>query len=94
MRERLKRAVLKTAVRETVPGVRIPLPPPLSQLAENNLLVLLHASPRLRNYSGLDLEKKSRPPVEAKFFLDIPPQKQTQDCTATVIWRPSLTAFF
>src|SRR5579863_10018880 len=28
MRERLKRAVLKTAVRETVPGVRIPLPPP------------------------------------------------------------------
>ena len=29
MRERLKRAVLKTAVRETVPGVRIPLPPPL-----------------------------------------------------------------
>ena len=29
MREWLKRAVLKTAVRETVPGVRIPLPPPL-----------------------------------------------------------------
>jgi len=26
----------------------------------------------LRNYSGLDLEKKSRPPVEAEFFLDIP----------------------
>jgi len=25
----------------------------------------------LRNYSGLDLEKKSRPPVEAEFFLDI-----------------------
>jgi hypothetical protein len=25
-------------------------------------------SPRLRNYSGLDLEKKSRPPVEAEFF--------------------------
>jgi hypothetical protein len=30
MRERLKRAVLKTAVPETVPGVRIPLPPPAS----------------------------------------------------------------
>ena len=30
MRERSKRAVLKTAVRETVPGVRIPLPPPSS----------------------------------------------------------------
>jgi len=28
------------------------------------------------------------------FFLDIPPQKQTQDCAATVIWRPSLAAFF
>src|SRR5437588_4136320 len=28
MREWLKRAVLKTAVRETVPGVRIPVPPP------------------------------------------------------------------
>jgi hypothetical protein len=33
-------------------------------------------------------------PVEAEFFLDIPPQKQTQDCTATVISRPSLAAFF
>ena len=30
MREWLKRAVLKTAVPETVPGVRIPLPPPAS----------------------------------------------------------------
>ena len=28
MCEWLKQAVLKTAVRETVPGVRIPLPPP------------------------------------------------------------------
>src|SRR5437879_5835520 len=28
MRERLKRVVLKTTVRETVPGVRIPLTPP------------------------------------------------------------------
>ena len=31
MRERLKRVVLKTTVRETVPGVRIPLPPPETQ---------------------------------------------------------------
>jgi hypothetical protein len=30
MREWLKRAVLKTAVPERVPGVRIPLPPPLT----------------------------------------------------------------
>src|SRR5258708_2069842 len=30
MCEWLKQAVLKTAVRETVPGVRIPLPPPRS----------------------------------------------------------------
>jgi H+/Cl- antiporter ClcA len=29
MCEWLKQAVLKTAVRETVPGVRIPLPPPV-----------------------------------------------------------------
>ena len=31
MRERLKRVVLKTTVRETVPGVRIPLPPPYAR---------------------------------------------------------------
>jgi hypothetical protein len=30
MREWLKRVVLKTTVPETVPGVRIPLPPPYS----------------------------------------------------------------
>jgi hypothetical protein len=30
MCERLKQAVLKTAIRETVSGVRIPLPPPSS----------------------------------------------------------------
>ena len=33
MCERLKQAVLKTAVRETVPGVRIPLPPPTLRAA-------------------------------------------------------------
>ena len=32
MAERFKAAVLKTAVRETVPGVRIPLPPPRTYL--------------------------------------------------------------
>src|SRR5215472_9395655 len=46
------------------------------------------------NYRGLDLEKISRVRSRQKFFLDIPPQKQTQDCAATVIWRPSLAAFF
>ena len=40
MCERLKQAVLKTAVRETVPGVRIPLPPPLTLLAGKHLTVL------------------------------------------------------
>jgi hypothetical protein len=40
MRERLKRVVLKTTVRETVPGVRIPLPPP-----ENLLSGLRHWLP-------------------------------------------------
>ena|SRR5215469_12742119 len=33
MCERLKQAVLKTAIRETVSGVRIPLPPPANLLA-------------------------------------------------------------
>ena len=37
---------------------------------------------------------KSRLRSRQNFFLDIPPQKQTQDCAATVIWRPSLAAFF
>lgn len=32
MCEWLKQAVLKTAVRETVPGVRIPLPPPFKYM--------------------------------------------------------------
>ena len=38
MRERLKRVVLKTTVRETVPGVRIPLPPPLAWIVGFNKL--------------------------------------------------------
>ena len=42
MAERLKAAVLKTAVPERVPGVRIPLPPPLTRLVGKNLLDLLH----------------------------------------------------
>ena len=37
MREWLKRAVLKTAVPERVPGVRIPLPPPYSLSYTENL---------------------------------------------------------
>src|SRR5690349_14678454 len=36
MCEWLKQAVLKTAVRETVPGVRIPLPPPYSLIVREN----------------------------------------------------------
>ena len=40
MRERLKRVVLKTTVRETVPGVRIPLPPPLTRLMRKQLVIL------------------------------------------------------
>src|ERR1700739_4992162 len=49
MCEWLKQAVLKTAVRETVPGVRIPLPPPAillgSELCEL-LSILDRALPR------------------------------------------------
>jgi copper homeostasis protein len=41
MRERLKRVVLKTTVRETVPGVRIPLPPPsLSSRGKSTACIL------------------------------------------------------
>jgi hypothetical protein len=55
MRERLKRAVLKTAVPETVPGVRIPLPPPLSQACRESAVTrtqwvsenLLYLAPEL-----------------------------------------------
>jgi hypothetical protein len=36
MCERLKQAVLKTAVPERVPGVRIPLPPPSSRYCQRN----------------------------------------------------------
>jgi hypothetical protein len=38
MCEWLKQAVLKTAVRETAPGVRIPLPPPKTSEIGQNLL--------------------------------------------------------
>ena len=38
MREWLKRVVLKTTVRETVPGVRIPLPPPRSLQRREGLI--------------------------------------------------------
>ena len=44
MCEWLKQAVLKTAVPETVPGVRIPLPPPFTRLAGKNLHNLLHST--------------------------------------------------
>ena len=41
MCERLKQAVLKTAVPERVPGVRIPLPPPRSLNCRETLLPCL-----------------------------------------------------
>ena len=47
MRERLKRVVLKTTVRETVPGVRIPLPPP----DFTSFLILGIYHPRLGGFS-------------------------------------------
>ena len=41
MCERLKQAVLKTAVLERVPGVRIPLPPPYSLNGRNSCCLTL-----------------------------------------------------
>ena len=55
MRERLKRVVLKTTVRETVPGVRIPLPPPLTQLVRKQLASFTE---RLARSSLANLEHK------------------------------------
>ncbi len=40
MCERLKQSVLKTDVPERVPGVRIPLPPPVDFMAQNDLRYL------------------------------------------------------
>jgi hypothetical protein len=48
MGERLKPAVLKTAVRETVPGVRIPLPPFIPSLFQG-----------FTSYSGLSSHRTS-----------------------------------
>ena len=45
MRERLKRVVLKTTVRETVPGVRIPLPPPSTSVASLSAFLAFPLSP-------------------------------------------------
>ena len=48
MCEWLKQAVLKTAVRETVPGVRIPLPPPVISLIHRGFHFLrLFCSPSI-----------------------------------------------
>ena len=53
MCEWLKQAVLKTAVRETVPGVRIPLPPPYSLLVRENLPQSLEIARISGNISNL-----------------------------------------
>ena len=55
MCEWLKQAVLKTAVRETVPGVRIPLPPPRSLSCRESLPPFprnTRKMPICRDYSG------------------------------------------
>src|SRR5690349_20195113 len=47
MCERLKQAVLKTAIRETVSGVRIPLPPPSPlSFASSHFAVSRNSTPR------------------------------------------------
>src|SRR5664279_3879061 len=52
MCERLKQAVLKTAVPERVPGVRIPLPPPFRLNCTEGLLIVGSPAepPRLGGY--------------------------------------------
>src|SRR5581483_11503058 len=46
MCERLKQAVLKTAVGETLPGVRIPLPPPFQTPCSTSSAETRHAAAR------------------------------------------------
>ncbi len=68
MRERLKRAVLKTAVRETVPGVRIPLPPPDSLNCREFLPLLSTKSANYAHFSRFLLAKpdcRERTAIEA-----------------------------
>src|SRR5438270_7664476 len=60
MREWLKRAVLKTAVPETVPGVRIPLPPPRTCQAGNNIAFYMFCY-------RLALRANSRKPLVSAF---------------------------
>jgi Amino acid permease len=64
MCERLKQAVLKTAVLERVPGVRIPLPPPSSLKCRETLRLSLEIAESSRNSTSFarkpDTEKVSR----------------------------------
>src|SRR5208337_4559399 len=70
MGEWLKPAVLKTAVRETVPGVRIPLPPPVPfcgpslrsgfrRAAQTPRKRLKFESLSLRQFRSLELQMKT-----------------------------------
>jgi hypothetical protein len=54
MCEWLKQAVLKTAVRETVPGVRIPLPPPYKAGTQQDSIdvILLEIEARVKRCGG------------------------------------------
>ena len=57
MRERLKRAVLKTAIPERVSGVQIPLPPP----------DILAGFLRLARRGGLALDFGAQPQLENRY---------------------------
>src|SRR5579864_1375129 len=70
MRERSKRAVLKTAVPERVPGVRIPLPPPLSGPKSFDT-----AGPSLRSGFRLQAPASLTPAKRLKFESLSLPQK-------------------
>jgi hypothetical protein len=59
MRERLKRAVLKTVVPERVPGVRIPLPPPYSLEVQRNLPGLSGNNNKSPQFCGFSLTNRT-----------------------------------
>jgi hypothetical protein len=56
MREWLKRAVLKTAVRGTVPGVRIPLPPLIPPLIPARFFHVVDDDDTYRQLSCIELQ--------------------------------------
>src|SRR5581483_6025830 len=67
MRERSKRAVLKTAVPGRVPGVRIPLPPPASLTSRGNPAAFCRRSRKLARKCAVSVratDRENKPEID------------------------------